>query len=505
MSRKISRRAKVFHHPAIQRLEARKMFSDVVVNTTADTDAAGTITLRDAIAMANADTTPATIYFDPTVFATPQTIVLSGTELELSNFNQPITLQGPSVGVTINANGASRALHIDPGVIATMQYVSVTNGYTTAVVGGGGVYNAGTLSMDTGFIANSNATAAGGGGIYNDGVLALSDIAITGNTSSADGAGLENQGFDGLFANASLTDVTFSGNAAGVAGQSNASGGGIASEINAANGMATLSLTNVTFSGNSATADGGGIMTDSSNAGSVFTNITISNNSAASGGGIFTASTQLSIGNSIVAGNTDSTNDSLADVDGAITSQGNNLVGQTDASAGWIASDIIGTVTSPQSADLQPLADNGGPTQTLLPLPTSRVIGSGSVDLIPAGVTTDQRGQPRTTNGTVDIGAVEGSSQAPVTIVGTIAASTVSFTESAQTLVVGQSSSYFVTVAPASGSGPTPTGSISFSQDGVDKGTFDLSDGQLTQMFTGQHAGCDNLHRDLQRRRQLHR
>ena len=41
------------------------------------------------------------------------------------------------------------------------------------------------------------------------------------------------------------------------------------------------------------------------------------------------------------------------------------------------------------------------------PLPGSPAIGAGSTALIPSGITTDQRGEPRIVNGTVDIGAVE--------------------------------------------------------------------------------------------------
>ena len=48
-----------------------------------------------------------------------------------------------------------------------------------------------------------------------------------------------------------------------------------------------------------------------------------------------------------------------------------------------------------------------GQRQTLLPLPGSPAIDNGSNVLIPAGITTDQRGLPRIANGAVDIGAVE--------------------------------------------------------------------------------------------------
>jgi hypothetical protein len=43
----------------------------------------------------------------------------------------------------------------------------------------------------------------------------------------------------------------------------------------------------------------------------------------------------------------------------------------------------------------------------MLPLPGSPVLDAGSNALIPAGVTTDQRGLPRISGSRVDIGAVE--------------------------------------------------------------------------------------------------
>ncbi len=66
------------------------------------------------------------------------------------------------------------------------------------------------------------------------------------------------------------------------------------------------------------------------------------------------------------------------------------------------------------AADLQsvnpllgPLQNNGGPTETMAPLPGSPAIAAGSVALIPAGITTDQRGFAHIVNGAVDIGAFE--------------------------------------------------------------------------------------------------
>src|SRR5262249_19126698 len=71
------------------------------------------------------------------------------------------------------------------------------------------------------------------------------------------------------------------------------------------------------------------------------------------------------------------------------------------------SSDLTGTVASPLVPMLGPLANNGGPTQTMALLPASPAIDAGSNLLIPSGVTTDQSGASRSVNGTVDIGAFE--------------------------------------------------------------------------------------------------
>jgi len=113
------------------------------------------------------------------------------------------------------------------------------------------------------------------------------------------------------------------------------------------------------------------------------------------------------LGNTIVAGNTASA--SGPDALGTVASQGNNLVGETDGSSGWVSSDLTGTIATPLNPLLAPLGNYGGPTQTMALLPGSPAIDAGNNGLIPSGVTTDQRGLPRIVNGTVDIGAFESS------------------------------------------------------------------------------------------------
>ena len=87
---------------------------------------------------------------------------------------------------------------------------------------------------------------------------------------------------------------------------------------------------------------------------------------------------------------------------GTFTSQGHNLIGETDGSSGWVGSDLTGTVAQPLNPLLAPLGNYGGPTQTMALLPGSPAIGAGSAV---SGVTTDQRGLIR--GSPVDIGAFQ--------------------------------------------------------------------------------------------------
>jgi hypothetical protein len=243
---------------------------------------------------------------------------------------------------------------------------------------------------------------------------------------------------------------------------------------------------NDTVTGNSAVT-GGGIEVGAGSTASL-ANATVANNSetggAADTGGIGVdnaGGATLTLANTLVAGNGPTTAES-PDVSGTVTSSGHNLIGATDGSTGWTSTDLTGTAAAPLVADLGVLADNGGPTQTLLPGTGSPAIGRGSVSLIPSGVTTDQRGDPRTVNGSVDIGAVEVGGAAP-------AASVTALAAPATTLVVGQADAFAVAVGPATGSGATPTGSVSLFEDGVAEGTFPLVNGSATATFTADVAG----------------
>jgi hypothetical protein len=184
----------------------------------------------------------------------------------------------------------------------------------------------------------------------------------------------------------------------------------------------SLSLTQSTISGNTSNQDGGGILSLTAKyETTTIDNSTIAQNAAAnSGGGIYLAqygsgdqSGTAAINSTIVADNTAGGESNDLFLQTTSTGGGfNNTFSliENPGNAPLLGSQALITGVDPQ---LGPLADNGGPTQTMLPSNTSPVIDQGNAQ---AGLTTDQRGEPRTVdNGKpepqggdgTDIGAVE--------------------------------------------------------------------------------------------------
>ena len=349
-------------------------------------------------------------------------------------------------GVLNNSGGYPRT---GPGIVSMND--CVMSGNTAGDEGGGVSNNGGTITLTNctfsgnsadfgGGLANSyggqatltyctisgNSASAGGGltssGVYNDpfvySMATLSNCIISGNSGGA-GGGIETDR-GGM---AAITNCTISGNSAYRGGGLYSSGGpttltNVTLSGNFANylggGMeqfgGSTTLTNCTISGNSTDGSGGGVYAGFGTA--TLADCTVSGNSAASeGGGLYNSSGPfggggtVTIGNTIVAGNTTANGD--PDVSGTFDSQGNNLIGATDGSSGWVGSDLTGTVAQPLNPLLAPLANYGGPTNTMALLPGSPAINAGNNALIPAGITTDQRGFNRIAGGTVDIGAFE--------------------------------------------------------------------------------------------------
>jgi hypothetical protein len=265
--------------------------SAVAVNDTADGvgSAVGRITLRQAVNLAKVLTSAETITFDPTVFAAPQIITLTGTQLTLTN-KQTTTITGPGASfLTVSGHNRSRVFEIQGGS-AALSGLTITGGNSTG--DGGGLYGySGTLSL-TGCIITGNSASSGGGGLANmhGGAATLTNCTVSENYDSQNGGGLLNSG------TLSMTDCTVSGNSA------SSGGGGLA---NIQGGAATLSY--CTFRENHTSFIGGGLL----NSGTLsMTNCTVSDNRAVGmaeervgGGGLYNAGGTLALTNCTVSRN----------------------------------------------------------------------------------------------------------------------------------------------------------------------------------------------------------
>jgi len=300
--------------------------------------------LRDALLEA-ASLGAANINFDRTAFGSAQTITLSDGTLAIPN--------DTSITGATSGSGAS---------LANLVTVSGNNA-TTVFTEASGVANTSIANL---IIANGNAASGNGGGISNGGVLTISGSTLSGN-QAADGGAIDNGG------TLTITGSTISGNTA------SQNGGGIVN-----NG--TLTLTGSTLSGNGS-QNGGGIII----LGGVLdlTGGTLSGNTATqSGGGVAIQGGVLVLSNSIVSGNTGAASapDDIDTVSGSVyTNKGGDVVGV-----------VNGNAVSGAAITLAPLANYGGPTKTMVPLPGSAAICGGLASNIPSGVTTDQRGYPNT-------------------------------------------------------------------------------------------------------------
>jgi hypothetical protein len=375
----------------------------------------------------------------------------------------------------------------------TLDHVAVTNNHAAAGTGpiksllsafcttvcdggngatggsGGGIYNAGTLTLNDSTVTGNGAGVGGsgadgqngpvangpganggtgadggyGGGIFNEASskLTVSDSTISGNTSGAggaggsgtdatgansngggsglggdagNGAGIENQGALTMTGSTLTDNTTGSGGDGGTPGAGTGLGvggiaayggsGGTGAALDTGN-ASTVALLNTTVTANIAGAAGKGIhlgsggggagINDLSLAGITLVHVTIADNVAAIDAAIGGfANRPVTETDSIIASNvsTQSGAPSCGVVD--LSDGGHNIA--------FAASGCPGATGDPK---LGPLANNGGPTQTM-----ALGAGSSAVDIVPTvacGVTTDQRGIERPFGAGCDAGAYE--------------------------------------------------------------------------------------------------
>ena len=349
-------------------------------------------------------------------------VILTSAEIPI---NKNLTIQGPGASKltvrrsTDDATPNFRIFHVSgsrgTGPSVTISGLTITNGRvagTSPNGWGGAILNQfGTLTL-TEVILRENTADDYGGAIYSrDGTLNLTRSTITGNTAT-------NLGGGGIYLNeagsANVTESTISNNLTG------GDGGGMFA-------VTTLNLTRSTISGNEARRYGGGIETagntrivnstvvnntsDTRGGGvsSSFPSIdntvqiegsTISGNSSANGGGLYLegADNKYSLRNTILSGNTAASAGPDAENHGVLFSQGYNIIGIVlNAGGNYVtqSTDQLGVLNPHLMLDPvtnEPLlADNGGPTMTVLPLPGSPAIDKGNG----FGLPTDQRGVTR--------------------------------------------------------------------------------------------------------------
>lgn len=246
----------------------------------------------------------------------------------------------------------------------------------------------------------------GGAISLNDDVApaSISDSNFSGNFGSRAGGAISS------LAHLTVTRSTFTGNATLDDPLLDIYGGGGIYSYN------RLTVTNCTFSGNSCFGIGGGAIQHIHGILTIRHSTLTGNFAKLRGGGIYyTSNNDSIIENSIVAGNTaESSNADIFNSTNKLDSQGVNFIGDPTGNSGFRAGtdlSFASTVTTLAELLDPTLADNGGPTPTHALVLGSPAINAGDNTSIPAGVTTDQRGDgfTRIFQGTVDIGAVEAS------------------------------------------------------------------------------------------------
>ncbi|MEM8642822.1 MAG: DUF4347 domain-containing protein [Cyanobacteria bacterium P01_G01_bin.54] len=298
---------------------------------------------------------------------------------------------------TVSGNSSSGGGGINSfggGVTVTNSTVS---GNSSSSVEGGGIFSFGGGVTVTNSTISGNSSNLSGGGILSYGDVTVTNSTISGNSSNGVGGGIVSM--DSI----TVTQSTISGNS------SNGNGGGIFSgsgvtatqstiSSNSSNGNGgginsggSVTVTQSTISGNSSNGNGGGI----NSGGSVTaTQSTIAFNSASGNGGGISAAAGGSLGNTIVSNN--SAGGTGQDLFGTFTANYNLILDPSGATISG-SNNIFG-----QDPLLQPLADNGGPTQTHAIAATSPAVNAGSNEIARlAGLTIEIFG------GRVDLGAYE--------------------------------------------------------------------------------------------------
>jgi hypothetical protein len=226
-----------------------------------------------AAAITAANVTPTTLFLAANCTYNITTAATATDALPVITGNVRI-VGGPSTTIRRDpAAGAVRIFEVAVGGTLRVDGIFILNGAPAAGVPGGGIQDAGSLTLNQVTLSGNVATGANGGGlnIAATGNALVNRTVVSGNTASGVGAGggINNSGI------LTINESRVSFNNAGTGG-----GGGLATQLGA-----TSQIIQSTFDHNTTTGNGGGIF----NAGTTTLNRTLVELNAATlnGGGIF--------------------------------------------------------------------------------------------------------------------------------------------------------------------------------------------------------------------------
>lgn len=428
-------------------LAASAQAADITVSSI-ESEGAGT--LRDAIDTANE--TPSTtdrIIFQPG---------LSGTialDANLPSISGPLDVVGPGRDRLTVDGGGLRAI-FQSAADLSISGLTIANG--RASVGAGVAVNPGDLTIEDSRITGGISSGAGGGLAVGEGHLTLTDTEVTGNKALVAGgvgaqqasvtitgstiSGNESTSGDPMSrgggvvlelregTKSSMKDSVVSGNTAGMISGMQVGGGDmtidsslISGNISSGQGPAlmlgeqmltdldktSVTLVNSTVADNQAAQNGAGIVSIGGK--NRIESTTITDNRIvtpgipfANGAGLIQAGGVVALNNSILSDNTPVDVSTIPANSVPPVPQGEvagsfNLVG--DHTYAVFSETVAGSNVESTNPQLGDLADNGGPTKTMLPADTSPAVNKGSSSL-----KVDQRGLARP----VDFAAVPFSS-----------------------------------------------------------------------------------------------
>jgi CSLREA domain-containing protein len=384
---------------------------DLTVDTAADThdlhpgdgvcdDGTGHCSLRAAIDETNAFPTADHIQIAPGV---NPTLSIAGTG-DADNRSGDLNIFGDlsidGGGATLNAaGGVDRAIAVFDHTVS-ISSLTVTGGGGGASVFAAGIYARGALTLHDVTITGNHAGNVVGG-LDVTGTLTMSNSTVSGNVSDSTVAGIEVTGAGGTISDSTISGNTTPGSVGAIAAaatdlriERSTITGNTAKDAAALQGGGTTELIDSTVTGNTAT--NGSVVSPPFSGQLHILASTIGGDAAVQEIG---ASPNITLADTVVAAN-----GSTLACSGPVTSAGWNLA--TDATCG------LTQASDHQGVDplLGALANNGGPTLTRLPAPTSPLINQipvGTPGLCDGTIATDQRGVARPQGPACDIGSVE--------------------------------------------------------------------------------------------------